>query len=100
MPTTTKPKFNCGVILATPGASGIPTKPSDAFGVPQATHRGDWGEELCQEDRRRTTKPSSMALVSSRPTSSKMGPRFGVSPRRSVRAAIVRPRLSLLPEEY
>ncbi len=51
MPTTITPKFNCGVILATPGAS-------EAF---QKNHQmpleflqrhlsGDWGD-LCQEDR-------------------------------------------------
>jgi hypothetical protein len=51
MPTTVKPKFSCGVILATPGAS-------EAF---QRNHQmpleflqrhlsGDWGD-LCDEDR-------------------------------------------------
>jgi hypothetical protein len=50
--TNNKPKFAPGVLLATPGAS-------EAFGRNQQTPfeflerhlAGDWGEELCQEDR-------------------------------------------------
>ena len=51
MPTTTTPKFNSGVILATPGASEAFEKNNQ---MPLEFLRrhlsGDWGEELCEED--------------------------------------------------
>lgn len=50
--TTTKPKFDCGVILATPGAvSAFETNSQPPFEFLQRHLSGDWGEELCQEDR-------------------------------------------------
>ena len=52
MPTTTTPKFNSGVILATPGATEAFEKNNQ---MPLEFLRrhlsGDWGEELCEEDR-------------------------------------------------
>jgi hypothetical protein len=53
MSTTTKPKFSCGVILATPGASEAFERNGQApFEFLQRHVAGDWGEELCEEDRR------------------------------------------------
>ena len=52
MPTTTTPKFNSGVILATPGATEAFEKNNQ---MPLEFLRrhlsGDWGEALCEEDR-------------------------------------------------
>lgn len=52
MLTIITPRFNCGVILATHGASEAFEKNSQ---MPLAFLRrhvsGDWGEELCEEDR-------------------------------------------------
>jgi hypothetical protein len=50
--TTTTPKFNPGVILATPGAvSAFETNSQTPFEFLKRHIAGDWGEELCQEDR-------------------------------------------------
>ena len=52
MPTATKPKFNAGVILATPGASeAFERNDQMPFGLLQRHLAGDWGE-LCDEDRK------------------------------------------------
>jgi len=52
MTTTTKPKFDCGVLLATPGASEVFEKNGQTPLEFLKRHvAGDWGEELCQEDR-------------------------------------------------
>ena len=51
MPTATKPKFNAGVLLATPGASeAFERNDQMPFGLLQRHLNGDWGE-LCDEDR-------------------------------------------------
>jgi hypothetical protein len=53
MPTIAKPKFSPGVLLATPGASEAFERNGQApFEFLQQHLNGDWGEELCQEDRR------------------------------------------------
>ena len=50
--TTAKPKFQPGVLLATPGASEAFEKNRQTpFEFLQRHVAGDWGEELCQEDR-------------------------------------------------
>ena len=52
MPTTTTPKFNRGVILATPGATeAFQRNDQMPFEFLKRHIAGDWGEELCQEDR-------------------------------------------------
>jgi hypothetical protein len=52
MTTSTKPKFNPGVILATPGASeAFQRNDQTPFEFLQKHLAGDWGD-LCQEDRR------------------------------------------------
>ena len=52
MTTTVKPKFSCGVILATPGASeAFQRNHQTPFEFLKRHLAGDWGEELCQEDR-------------------------------------------------
>jgi hypothetical protein len=52
MQATATPKFNCGTVLATPGANEAFEKNHQ---VPieflQRHLSGDWGEELCEEDR-------------------------------------------------
>ena len=49
--TTTKPKFNPGVLLATPGASeAFERNHQTPFEFLQRHIKGDWGE-LCDEDR-------------------------------------------------
>ena len=49
--TTTKPKFNCGVLLSTPGAMGAFEKNGQSpFEFLQRHLNGDWGD-LDQEDR-------------------------------------------------
>jgi hypothetical protein len=50
--TTTKPKFSPGVLLATPGAIEALEKSGETvFPYLERHLNGDWGEELCQEDR-------------------------------------------------
>ena len=50
--TTTKPKFNPGVLLATPGASEAFEKNGQTpFEFLQRHVSGDWGSDLCEEDR-------------------------------------------------
>ena len=50
--TTIKPKFDCGVLLATPGGSEAFEKNGQTpFEFVRRHISGDWGEELCQEDR-------------------------------------------------
>ena len=52
MITMTEPKFPCGVLLATPGASeAFARNGQTPFEFLQRHLSGDWGEELCQEDR-------------------------------------------------
>jgi hypothetical protein len=47
-----KAKFNPGVLLATPGASEAFERNGETpFPYLQRHVAGDWGEELCQEDR-------------------------------------------------
>ena len=59
MPTTITPKFNCGVILATRGASEAFEKNNQMpLEFLQRHLSGDWGE-LCEEDR----KANEQALV-------------------------------------
>lgn len=49
--TTTKPKFDCGVLLATPGASEAFEKNGQTPMEFLRQHlAGDWGD-LCEEDR-------------------------------------------------
>jgi hypothetical protein len=49
--TTTKPKFNCGVLLATPGAiEALEKNGETVFPYLQRHLNGDWGD-LCQEDK-------------------------------------------------
>ena len=51
MTTTAKPKFDCGVLLATPGASEAFEKNGQTpLEFLQRHISGDWGD-LCQEDR-------------------------------------------------
>lgn len=46
------PKFNCGTVLATPGASEAFEKNHQTpFEFLQRHLSGDWGSELCEEDR-------------------------------------------------
>jgi hypothetical protein len=48
----TTPKFDCGVLLATPGASEAFEKNHQTpFEFLKRHIAGDWGEELCEEDR-------------------------------------------------
>jgi hypothetical protein len=52
MTTATKPKFNPGVLLATPGASeAFQRNDQTPFEFLKRHVAGDWGEELCEEDR-------------------------------------------------
>ena len=52
MITTTTPKFACGVILATRGASeAFERNHQLPLEFLQRHLSGDWGQELCQEDR-------------------------------------------------
>ena len=49
---TTKPKFNPGVLLATPGASEAFEKNGQTpFEFLKRHVSGDWGSDLCEEDR-------------------------------------------------
>ena len=51
MPTTVKPKFSCGVILATPGASeAFERNHQMPLEFLQRHLSGDWGD-LCEENR-------------------------------------------------
>jgi hypothetical protein len=53
MSTTATPKFGCGVILATPGASeAFERNGQTPFEFLPRHLAGDWGGELCEEDRR------------------------------------------------
>ena len=52
MTTTANPKFNTGVLLATPGSSeAFQRNGQTPLEFLQRHLSGDWGEELCQEDR-------------------------------------------------
>jgi hypothetical protein len=52
MTATTTPKFDCGVLLSTPGAlEAFEKNGQRPFEFVQRHISGDWGEELCQEDR-------------------------------------------------
>ena len=51
--SNTKPKFCLGRIVATPGCLEVlAASGHTALEFVQRHVRGDWGEELCQEDRR------------------------------------------------
>jgi hypothetical protein len=53
MTSNGRPKFNLGQILATPGASEALEESGQTPQFFLARHlQGDWGEELCEEDRR------------------------------------------------
>jgi hypothetical protein len=50
--TTTKPKFNPGVLLATPGASeAFERNHQTPFEFLRLHVNGDWGSDLCADDR-------------------------------------------------
>ena len=50
--TTTKPKFNPGVLLATPGASeAFERNHQTPFDFLKLHVNGEWGSDLCAEDR-------------------------------------------------
>ena len=52
MTTFTEPKFPCGVLLATPGASeAFERNRQSILDFVKRHLLGDWGEELCDEDR-------------------------------------------------
>ena len=52
MTGTTTPKFTTGVILATPGATAAFDRTGHTpFEFLQRHVNGDWGSELCEEDR-------------------------------------------------
>jgi len=52
MTATTTPRFDCGVLLATPGATAAFERNGQRpFEFVRRHISGDWGEELCQEDR-------------------------------------------------
>ena len=52
MTTFTEPKFPCGVLLATPGASeAFERNRQSILDFVKRHLLGDWGEELCEEDK-------------------------------------------------
>ena len=96
--TTANPKFQPGVLLATPGASeAFQRNRQTPFEFLKRHLAGDWGEELCQEDRLLNDRPSLMAVDCYRPTASRTGPNCGASPRLLVRTGGVKRRRSCSP---
>ncbi len=63
--TATKPRFDPGVLLATPGASeAFERNGQTPFEFLQRHINGDWGEGLCQEDRMLNGVRSANTIVS------------------------------------
>ena len=80
--TTATPKFQPGVLLATPGATeAFQRNRQTPFEFLKRHLSGEWGEELCQEDRLLNDQALIDGSAFSRRTSSSTGPNSGASPR-------------------
>ena len=68
--TTSTPKLQPGVLLATPGATeAFHRNRQTPFEFLKRHLSGDWGDELCQEDRLLNDQALLDGLASCRPTS-------------------------------
>ena len=93
MPTTITPKFNCGAILATRGASEAFERSHQMPLEFLQRHCLAIGVSFAKRTAKQTSKLSSMVLGCSVRTASTMGPRSGALPKPSARTVSGKPQL-------